>query len=814
MKFSESNTSLGQELQEICDGAGLVQIVRAPTRKNNLLDLVLTSMPDICRTTVLASLSDHRAVLCDVKLKSPETEESTREVWNFRDADWKGLKGALKSQNWEFLRAGSASDGAQELTSVILETAKAFIPKRILREHKSTHPWITSSCEESIKEKNRIEKELQQSTSSGRHEQGEIEVLEEKFKKATERSNEVLGQAYEAYIIKIREEIQTLPNQSKQWCRLNRILLGRSTKRSEIPPLRREDGTWVLKSEDKANLFGETFESKSRLPEKKSSWSPADRGARQPEFPKLLATVTEDILKQINEDKATGPDQLPGRILKRCAEELAGPITLLIERMLHLGEWPDCWRCHWVAPLFKSGSVSNATKYRGVHLTTVLSKTVERVISKSIGSYLEQSGAHGDTQWAFRKGHSCRDLVALATMAWLLDLHAGREIGVYLSDISGAFDRVSAELLLKKLRAAGLNDAAVQFLESYLEGRTSNVIVGNASSRDFPLDDTVFQGTVLGPPLWNVFFEDVSTAVPAGFVEKKFADDLSCFKGFDKEVSNEEVHAELRRCQLAVHEWGKKNQVIFDSLKEYFVILHGNEGEGEDFRFLGTWMDTALRMETNIHKMLSKARPKVQAVLRSRRFYTTKQLIHQYKTHALCLMEVNPGGFYHALDSVLDPLEHLQSRFVRELDLTREEAFLNHNFIPLATRRDIGMLGFIFKSVRGEAHKHIQELFPFAGVAVHPYETKFQSHRHAAQLVEDRPGTHHGLLRRSVFGLTRVWNRLPRDVVNAKTMTAFQKMLTNMVRNSCRRGNLDWAETFSPRPAILKETPHFEKLLF
>ena len=212
LKFSESNSSLGQELQEICDGAGLVQIVREPTRKKNLLDLVLTTMPDICRTTVLASLTDHRAVLCEVQLKAPEIVESTREVWNFRDADWNGLKSALRSQSWEFLRAGSASDGAQELTSAILKTAKAFIPKRILREQKSTHPWITSRCEESIEEKNRIEKELQQSTSSGRHEQGEIEDLEERFKRATERSNGVLGQAYEAYIMKIREEIQTLPN--------------------------------------------------------------------------------------------------------------------------------------------------------------------------------------------------------------------------------------------------------------------------------------------------------------------------------------------------------------------------------------------------------------------------------------------------------------------------------------------------------------------------------------------------------------------------------------------------------------------------
>ena len=69
---------------------------------------------------------------------------------------------------------------------MILETAKAFIPKRILREHKSTHPWITSSCEEAIKEKNRSEQDLQHSICSGRHEQGEIEVLEERAQKATE----------------------------------------------------------------------------------------------------------------------------------------------------------------------------------------------------------------------------------------------------------------------------------------------------------------------------------------------------------------------------------------------------------------------------------------------------------------------------------------------------------------------------------------------------------------------------------------------------------------------------------------------------
>ena len=52
LKFSEGNTSIGQKLKDICDGAGLQQIVREPTRKGNLLDLVLTTMSDRSKITV------------------------------------------------------------------------------------------------------------------------------------------------------------------------------------------------------------------------------------------------------------------------------------------------------------------------------------------------------------------------------------------------------------------------------------------------------------------------------------------------------------------------------------------------------------------------------------------------------------------------------------------------------------------------------------------------------------------------------------------------------------------------------------------
>ena len=79
----------------------------------------------------------------------------------------------------------------------------------------------------------------------------------------------------------------------------------------------------------------------------------------------------------------------------------------------------------------------------------------------------------------------------------------------YLSDISGAFDRVCKEYLLAKLHQYGVGSTYLNFLDAYLQPRQAQVIVEGAASDQFVIRNTVFQGTVLGPPLWNTFFSDV-----------------------------------------------------------------------------------------------------------------------------------------------------------------------------------------------------------------------------------------------------------------------------------------------------------------
>ena len=157
-------------------------------------------------------------------------------------------------------------------------------------------------------------------------------------------------------------------------------------------------------------------------------------------------------------------------------------------------------------------------------------------------------------------------------------------------------------------------------------------------------------------------------------------------------------------------------------------------------------------------------------------------------------------------------MDRFQTHFLAEIGLKPENAFLEHNLLPLRTRRDIAMLGLLFKCAHGQAHEDLRQLFPRQTVLGHSYSTRSIGHRHSLQLEEQRPGTKHALLRRSIFGLTRVWKRLPREAVAQKTTKDFQKLLTKYVGMACWRGDVDWAELLSPRAILLRGSAHFRQL--
>ena len=164
---------------------------------------------------------------------------------------------------------------------------------------------------------------------------------------------------------------------------------------------------------------------------------------------------------------------------------------------------------------------------------------------------------------------------------------SGKCIGSYLSDIAGAFDRVFRPYIMNKLRALGLSYTYLDFLASWLDKRFGQVVVEGEKSKRVVLENQIFQGTVLGPSLWNIFFADViRAATTCNHDGKAFADDFNCFRAFDRHQQSAVIYHELEKCKANVHEWGTQHRVTFEASKEAFVILHPRRDEGEVSNYL------------------------------------------------------------------------------------------------------------------------------------------------------------------------------------------------------------------------------------
>ena len=312
------------------------------------------------------------------------------------------------------------------------------------------------------------------------------------------------------------------------------------------------------------------------------------------------------------------------------------------------------------------------------------------------------------------------------------------------------------------------------------------------------LRDMVFQGTVLGPKLWNIFFKDVDRACPES-ISRKFADDLTMSKTYPPTTLNETIRDDLRSTQTQAHTWGALHRVTFDETKEHFAILHHVHGEGEPFRLLGPILDCKLTMKEAVDDIAKRARPKLYALLRSRQYYGTAELVLQFKSHILPILECGTAAIYHASDTILKQLDGIQAHFFRDLGLSENEAFTRFNLAPLCFRRDVAMLGLLHKCTLGIAHESLRTILPAAPFQhQRSHQTRLASGRHNKQLLERCFDKHLDMLKRSVFGLTRIYNLLPQFVVDAETLKSFQARLTKAAHLQCENDR-NWTCMYSQR---------------
>ena len=790
LRFSHGTSVEGRALRDLCSELGLEQHVRKPTRGEYLLDLVLSDLGSDVRTGIVPGIADHEGVLVSLRFQMPEISVVEREVFLYAKANWTELRQAVRDTDWKTVLDLEDPEGsAERFTTRIMDLVRAHVPSKILSDEKSTHPWLTEHCKGLIARKRAA------------HGTDAFPALRDECSRA-------LTDAYNDFVQQTRKKLRTLKRSSREWWRLSRSLMSLSSSAEVIPPLKRQEGSWAKTPTEKAELLAETFAKKAELdPCEDNSYSaiPAPDGVSMGDgFVPIRQRVTKRVLAKLDPNSGTGPDKLAARVLKKCQKELIGPITDLARILFARACWPRTWRLHWVHPLYKKKARSDPSNYRGVHLTPQISKVVERIVGQTFLRWISANEKMGSHQYAYTEKRSHKDALAINVTSWLDSLENQELVGLYCSDVSGAFDRVRRSRLVSKLRRSGLNPRIVRFLESWLEDRSSVVIVGGSSSVPAPLCNTVFQGTVLGSPLWNLFYVDSSDAVrPKGFTDVVFADDFNCFKPFPAGTSVHNILSECQGCQTELHGWGRANSVRFDASKESFHVLHRTNGHGEDFLLLGILFDVELRMGIAVTTLAREAGWRLKTVLRPRRFFTERETVNLYKSQVLSYLESGTPAYAHAARSVLDQLDRVQRRLLRELGLCAEEALEKYNLAPLETRRDIAMLAVLHKVVLGLAPPQLAALFPKAP----PLErgripTRLLVRRHEHQLLLRAFRT--DVLKRSLFGMVAVYNLLPSDVVAAKTVPAFQRLLQKGVKAAAAQGVETWQRLLSPEARVLR----------
>ena len=98
-------------------------------------------------------------------------------------------------------------------------------------------------------------------------------------------------------------------------------------------------------------------------------------------------------------------------------------------------------------------------------------------------------------------------------------------INIFL-DLSNAFDTLDHSVLLSKLRMYGMDDTALKLMESNLNNRKQCVVYNYSFSETLPITASVAQGSMLYPPLFLLYINNLSNASET-FKYIMYADDTT-----------------------------------------------------------------------------------------------------------------------------------------------------------------------------------------------------------------------------------------------------------------------------------------------
>lgn len=291
----------------------------------------------------------------------------------------------------------------------------------------------------------------------------------------------------------------------------------------------------------------------------------------QPYNHPISETELQIAIQKDFKNSAPGPDEIHSAMLKHLHPNAFSYLLDLFNQILKQGVYPAAWKTAIIIPIPKPDSDPLCiSSYRPIALTSVLGKTLEKILNKRLIWFLESNDLLSTYQYGFRKGrstlHAMADLQAQVNEAFLSNSYC---YSIFF-DIKEAYPRVWRHYICQKLHELGLRGNLPKVIQDFLSNRNLVVRIQDQLSSPLTIENGVPQGSVLSVFLFLVAINDITLNTHFPLTQRLFADDYSV------SIISANYTRALRLLQLTLDnlsKWAAKYGFRFSTTKTKVLVF-------------------------------------------------------------------------------------------------------------------------------------------------------------------------------------------------------------------------------------------------
>jgi hypothetical protein len=287
-------------------------------------------------------------------------------------------------------------------------------------------------------------------------------------------------------------------------------------------------------------------------------------------------------ISRAKNNKAPGLDSITNELLKNGGDSLVKCLTDLFNRFLYIEKTPNEWNKGIIIPIYKKGNKNDLDNYRGITLTSCVSKIFNRLVCNQITNFLENNNVLTEVQGGFRKDHRCDDHIF--NLKSIIATRSAENKSTYLAflDFRKAFDTVWREGLLSVAWNIGIRGKVWNVLDELYKNVECNVKFGDVVTDFFSIDEGLKQGCVLSPILFCMYINELTKMFRDNNVGSCIFDvRISCLFWADDVVLIADNENDLQNMLNIASDFSRKWKLDFNYNKSNVVIIGKRKNENK-----------------------------------------------------------------------------------------------------------------------------------------------------------------------------------------------------------------------------------------